>query len=175
GGEVKCAFATETVTEKNVELSHQIQPIAPDPEPETAPTAQTPPESIAPLEPEPDAELVNQGVAALRKAITENDAVAVREVAKKSIKLDSTGHLKAAIKKLLSDEENEACRILANANRKQSQPQPEAEVEPAQPTDNSSEPATVTEPIALPDNSQEPETAEPAPKPTEPEVTEDVE
>ncbi|MEG4306861.1 AAA family ATPase, partial [Microcoleus sp. D3_18a_C4] len=25
GGEVKCAFATETVTEKNVELSHQIQ------------------------------------------------------------------------------------------------------------------------------------------------------
>ncbi|MEG3922973.1 phage/plasmid primase, P4 family [Microcoleus sp. T3_A4] len=125
------------------------------PEPETPSTAA--PESIAP--PEPDPELVNRGVAALRKAIAENDAVAVREAAKKSIKLDSTGHLKAAIKKLLSDEENEACRILANANRKQSQPQPEAEVEPARPTDNS----------------QEPETAEPAPKPTEPEVTEDVE
>ncbi|MEG4577571.1 phage/plasmid primase, P4 family [Microcoleus sp. N3A4] len=175
-------FSNEEInnTESEIALNPSPEPkplpIAnPDPSPHPSPhPSPTEPIALPAPEPEPDAELVNRGAAALRKAIAENDAVAVRDAAKKSIESDSTGRLKVAIKKLLSDEENEACRILANANRKQSQPQPEAEVEPAQPTDNTSEPE-VTEPIALPDNSQEPETPEPAPEPTEPEVTEDVE
>lgn len=150
--------------------------IAP-PEPETAPTAPTvappepetvstpptaPPESITPPEPEPDPELVKQGVATLRKAIAENDAVAVREAAKTSINWDSTGRLKEAIKKLLSPEENEACRILVNASRKQSQPQP---VE---------SPEQITDSITSSQSQPEPE-AEIETEPTGPEVVEDVE
>jgi hypothetical protein len=106
--------------------------------------------------------LVKQGVATLRKAIAENDAVAVREAAKTSINWDSTGRLKEAIKKLLSPEENEACRILVNASRKQSQPQP---VE---------SPEQITDSITSSQSQPEPE-AEIETEPTGPEVVEDVE
>jgi hypothetical protein len=124
--------------------------IAP-PEPETASTV--PP--IAPPEPEPDAELVKQIAATLRKAISVNDEVAVKEIVKNIILRDSTRRLQTAVKDSLTPEENEACRTLL-PNRKQSQPQP---VEPpAQTTDSitSSEPEAETEP-------------------TDPEVVEDVE
>lgn len=126
------------------------KPIAPPTvaplEPETAPAAPT----VAP--PEPDAELVKQWVEALRKAIAENDAVAVREAAKASIKLDGTGRLKEAIKALLTPEENKACRELANAKLKQPTPTPEPAPTPA--------PEPTPEPIALADNPQQPELAE---------------
>ena len=127
--------------------------IAP-PEPETASTAPTVP-PIAPPEPEPDVELVKQIAATLRKAISVNDEVAVKEIVKNIILRDSTRRLQTAVKDSLTPEENEACRTLL-PNRKQSQPQP---VEPpAQTTDSitSSEPEAETEP-------------------TDPEVVEDVE
>ncbi|MEG4281069.1 AAA family ATPase [Microcoleus sp. MON1_C1] len=65
GGEgVKCTSDTETVTEKNVELSHQI-PIVPS-EPEAQPTAPTvaPPESVA--EPPPPITLLVEKVKAAK-------------------------------------------------------------------------------------------------------------
>jgi phage/plasmid-associated DNA primase len=79
---------------------------------------------IAFSEPEPklDAELVKQIAATLRTAISVQDAVAVREIASKSINLDKTRRLHAAVKNCLTPEENEACRILAKANQSQSQP-----------------------------------------------------
>jgi hypothetical protein len=137
---------------ENVNSSPE-ESIAP-PEPETASTAPTVP-PIAPPEPEPDAELVKQIAATLRKAISVNDEVAVKEIVKNIIKRDSTRRLQTAVKDSLTPEENEACRTLL-LNRKQSQPQP---VEPpAQTTDSitSSEPEAETEP-------------------TDPEVVEDVE
>lgn len=124
--------------------------------------------------PEPDAELVKQGVEVLRKAIAESDAVAVREAATMSIKLDSTGRLKAAIKALLTPEENKACRELANAKLKQPQAEPTPTPEPAPELT----PTPEIEPIALADKSPAPESAEavtetaptPEPAPT-PETT----
>lgn len=139
GGEgVKCVDEAIIVTSVNTELT-QVQQIAPlEPEAELKPTEPIappepttqqiappePPSSIALSEPEPkiDAQLVKQIAATFRKAIAENDAVAVREAAKALIKLDSTRRLQTAVKDSLTSEENEACRILANL--KQSQPQP---------------------------------------------------
>jgi ATP phosphoribosyltransferase regulatory subunit HisZ len=111
------------------------------------------------LEPEPkfDAELVKQMADTLRRAITEKDSVAVKEAAKTSINLDSTGRLKVAIKNLLTPEENEACRIIL-ANPKQSQPQPVKS------------PEQITDLIISSELEVETET-----EPTEPEVIEDVE
>jgi hypothetical protein len=71
--------------------------------------------------------------------------------------LDSTGRLKAAIKDLLTPEENEACRIILT-NSKQSQPQPVKS--PEQITDS------------ITSSELEVETGTEA---TEPEVIEDVE
>jgi hypothetical protein len=148
GGEgVKCVSICN-----EPQLSEQVS-IAPS-APETASTAPTVP-PIAPPEPEPDAELVQQIAATLRKAISVQDEVAVKEIVKNIIKRDSTRRLQTAVKDSLTPEENEACRTLL-LNRKQSQPQP---VEPpAQTTDSitSSEPEAETEP-------------------TDPEVVEDVE
>src|SRR4028118_886541 len=75
---------------------------------------------IVPTEPESqlDAEVL-QIADSLRKAISDNDAVAVKEIARKTMNLG----LRAAVKNCLTDEENEACRKLANPP-KQSQPQP---------------------------------------------------
>ena len=134
------------------------QVLSAPPEPETAPTAPTaesvPP--IAPPEPEPDPELVEQLSATLRKAIAENDRYRVKEIANNIIKRDSTRRLQTAVKDFLTPEENEACRILANS--KQSQPQPVKS------------PEQITDSIT----SSEPE-AEIETEPTDPEVVEDVE
>lgn len=116
-------------------IEKPIAPSAPFVEP-TEPTAQSvppiaPPESVTELpapmaseerEPKLDADLVLQIADSLRFAISVQDAVAVREIARKSINLDKTGRLHAAVKNCLTPEENEACRILANP--KQSQPEP---------------------------------------------------
>jgi hypothetical protein len=179
GGGVKSSPDTETGTVILEELAQQPiaqpeptteppTPIAP-PEPEIAPTAQpSQPKSNAQLV----AELVNQIAAKLRKAITENDAGAVREITWNTKKQDSTGGLHLAVKACLTDTEKEACRSLANANWKQLQQQPVES--PAQINDSitSSEPE-VAEPIALPDNSQEPESVPlPATEPREPKSVE---
>jgi hypothetical protein len=66
--------------------------------------------------------LVLQIADSLQFVISVQDAVAVREIARKTINLDKTHRLLAAVKNCLTAEENEACRILANP--KQSQPQP---------------------------------------------------
>jgi hypothetical protein len=138
----------------NSSPEESIAPEEPSAEP-TEPTAQSVP-PIAP--PEPDAELVNEIVAKVQKAIAENDAGAANEIARNIINLDSTGRLKEAIKKLLNPEENEVFRSLANAKRKQSQPQP------------------VESPVQISDtSSQSQPEAEIETEPTDPEVVEDVE
>ena len=127
-------------------------------EPSAEPTVPTPP-TVPPIAPpEPDAELVNEIVAKVQKAIAENDTGAANEIARNIINLDSTGRLKEAIKKLLNPEENEVFRSLANAKRKQSQPQP------------------VESPVQISDtSSQSQPEAEIETEPTDPEVVEDVE
>ena len=134
-----------TVTEVNVELSHQI-PIAPPvlkttptaqttpitqsiapPVPKTTPTAQTTPitQSIALLEPESNAEFVNQIVAQIQKALADSDGGALAEITRSTINRDLTRQLQKAVRAKLTSDENKACRILANSNRSQLQPQPE--------------------------------------------------
>ncbi len=145
GGEgVKYTSDTETVTEENRELSHSV--LSAPPEPETAPTPPTAPKSTAELV----GEFVSQRAARLRKAIAENDTGAIKKELAKVEQVDnSTGSLLLAVKACLTGTEKEVCRILANANRKQSQPQSPT-VETAAPI----------EPIALPDNSKQPELTE---------------
>ena len=75
--------------------------------------------------PESNAELVLQKAATLRKAIAENDAATIKEEFANIKKMDGTGQLHLAIKTHLNDAENESCRTLVNAGRKQSQPQPQ--------------------------------------------------
>jgi len=154
------------------DLNPVINPVVTPSEPRQTPSSEPTAPPTAP--PEPDAELVKQGVETLRKAIAESDAAAVREAAKKSIKLDSTGRLKEAIKALLTPDENKACRELANAKLKQ----PQAEPTPAPEPTPELTPTPEIEPIALADKSPAPESAEavtetaptPEPAPT-PETT----
>lgn len=108
-------------------------PVAsPDPSPDPSPHPSPITQSIALPKPESNAEFVNQIVAQIQKALADSDGGALAEITRSTINRDLTRQLQKAVRAKLTSDENKACRILANPNRKQSQleVEPEVEIEP---------------------------------------------
>lgn len=105
------------------------------------PTADTN-ESVA------EPELVKRLSEAALQVIAEKDPAAAKEVWE-AIKVDETGVRKQAVKDSLTDDENEAFRILLNTKQSKSQPMESLEiVDDRVATPTESEPQTPSEPIA---------------------------